>query len=191
MAASSDSKNERNFLQLHRLVLDSTRVLRAKFDSFVPSGTTLQAWLQTKDLSKTKLNKEQIASIMSQTTSEKFDITALTSLLRSFCYKANDPLWFEKNNNNLSPSQTGAIADIVRIRNQRNEVCMKHSMSKIHCTSPTKRGIYKRVYHSMCKWGPVLQFKLASEMAAWFCRSRQKHQVKPNFIFILTIEKVA
>jgi len=154
MAASSESKNERNFLQLHRLVLDSTRVLRAKFDSFVPSGTTLKAWLRTKDLSKTKLNTEQIKSIMSQTTSEKFDITVLTSLLRSFCYKANDPLWFEKNNNNLSPSQTGAIADIVRIRNQRNEVCMKHSMSKMHCTSPTKRGIYKRVHHSMCKWGP-------------------------------------
>ena len=123
MAASSEGKNERNFLELLRLVLDSTRVLRAKFDSFVPTGTTLQAWLQTKDLSKTELNKEQIKCIMLQTTSEKFDITVLTSLLRHFCYKA-DPLWYETNNNNLGPSQTGEIADIVRIRNLRNEVCM-------------------------------------------------------------------
>jgi len=137
MAASSDGKNERNFLQLHRLVLDSTRVLRAKFDSFVPKGT-LQAWLPSyKHLKNAQLTDKQISHIRKQTISEEFDITVLTSLLRNFCYKADlkHPLWNETNNNNIGPSQKGEIADIVRIRNLRNEVCMTctHLMSYKHC----------------------------------------------------------
>jgi len=66
-----------------------------------------------------------------------FEISVLTSLLRHFCYKADlkHPLWDETDNNNVVPSLTGEIADIVRIRNLRNEVCMtcKHLMSCIHC----------------------------------------------------------
>jgi len=138
MAASSDGKNEKNFLQLHRLVLDSTRVLRAKFDSFVPSGTTLQAWLPSdKDLKKAKLSDKQIRHIKQHKKSEMFDISVLTSLLRHFCYKAGlkHPLWDETDNNKIVPSLTGEIADIVRIRNLRNEVCMtcKHLILDIHC----------------------------------------------------------
>jgi len=138
MAASSEGKNERNFLELHRLVLDSTRVLRAKFDSFVPSGKTLQAWLPSdKDLKKAKLTDKQIGHIKQHNKSEMFDISVLTSLLRNFCYKADlkHPLWDENDNNKIAPSLTGEIADIVRIRNLRNEVCMicKHLMSDIHC----------------------------------------------------------
>jgi len=140
MAASSENKNERNFLQLHRLVLDSTRVLRAKFDSFVPTGTTLQAWLPSdKDLKKAKLTDKQIRHIKHHKKSEMFDISVLTSLLRHFCYKADlkHPLWDETDNNNVVPSLTGEIADIVRIRNLRNEVCFicKHLMLEnfIHC----------------------------------------------------------
>jgi len=138
MEASSDGKNERNFLQLHRLVLDSTRVLRAKFDSFVPSGTTLQAWLPSdKDLKRAKLTDKQIRHIKQHKKSEMFDISVLTSLLRHFCYKADlkHPLWDETDNKKVVPSLTGEIADIVRIRNLRNEVCItcKHLMSFIRC----------------------------------------------------------
>jgi len=138
MAASSEGKNERNFLELHRLVLDSTRILRAKFDSFVPSGTTLQAWLPSdKDLKKAKLTEKQIGYIKQHNKSEMFDISVLTSLLRNICYKADlkHPLWDENDNNKIASSLTGEIADIVRIRNLRNEVCMicKHLMSDIHC----------------------------------------------------------
>ena len=127
MAASSEGKNERNFLQLHKLVLDSTRVLRAKFDSFIPSGTTLQAWLPSdKNLKKAKLSEKQIRYIKQHNNSEMFDITVLTSLLRHFCYKADlkHPLWDETDNNKIVQSLTGEIADIVRIRNLRNEVCI-------------------------------------------------------------------
>ena len=137
MAASSDGKNEKNFLQLHRLVLDSTRVLRAKFDSFVPTGTTLQAWLPSdKDLKKAKLSDKQIRHIKQHNKSEMFDISVLTSLLRHFCYKADlkHPLWDETDNNKIVQSETGEIADIVRIRNLRNEVCIicKHLMLDIY-----------------------------------------------------------
>jgi len=142
MAESSDGKNERNFLQLHRLVLDSTRVLRAKFDSFVPPGT-IQTWLpRDKDLKRAMLKDKQIHHIKQHHTSERFDISVLTSLLRNFCYKADlkHPLWDETNNNNIFPSLTGEIADIVRIRNLRNEVCMfvrvsRSSIILIHQTN--------------------------------------------------------
>jgi len=126
MAASSESKNERNFLQLYRLVLDSTRVLRAKFDSIVrKSGKTLQAWLPSdRDLSKkAKLSKKQIKLIRNDYDSKMFDIIVLTSLLRNFCNYIADPVWDVTDNNKLV-SETGEIADIVRILNLRNEVCI-------------------------------------------------------------------
>ena len=126
MAASSEEKNERNFLQLHRLVLDSTRVLRAKFDSFVPPGT-IKTWLpRDKDLKRAKLTDKQISHIKRHPVSEEFDISMLTSLLRNFCYKADlkHPLWDETDNRKIVPSLTMEIADIVRIRNLRNDVCM-------------------------------------------------------------------
>jgi len=34
------------------------------------------------------------------------------------------PIWDETDNNKIKPSLTEEIADIVRIRNLRNEVCM-------------------------------------------------------------------
>jgi len=125
-AASYEGNNEMNFLQLHRLVLYSTRVLRAKFDSFVLSGT-IKTWLPSdKDLKKARLSEKQIRHIKQHQTSEMYDITLLTSLLRHFCYKADSmhPIWDETDNNKIKPSLTEEIADIVRIRNLRNEVCM-------------------------------------------------------------------
>ena len=128
MAASSDGnnecdgKNERNFLQLHRLVLSSTRVLRAKFDSY-----TFQKWPPSdKDLKKAKLSEKQIRHMKQHQKSENYDISLLISLLRHFCYKADlkHPLWDETDNKKILPSLTQEIADIVRIRNLRNEVCL-------------------------------------------------------------------
>ena len=126
MEASWDGKNKRNFLQLHRLVLASTRVLRAKFDSFLPPGTTLQQWLQergqAKGLKKADLSLAQLSLMKRSPNSEQFDMTLLISLLRHVCYKAdrNNPLWNEQDNKKLSDKND--IADIVRIRNLRNKV---------------------------------------------------------------------
>ena len=167
----------------------STRVLRAKFDSFVSPCTTLQAWLPSdKDLKKAKLSGIQIQHIRTHYKSEMLDITVLLSLLRNFCYKADlhNRLWDEKDNNKLV-SKTGEIADIVRIRNLRNEVCMKHFMSKIHCLCTTKRGIFQRVHHSICKWGPVVQImplgsKLTPSRGSQFYIDLYKKKFKRHFL---------
>ena len=133
MEAFSDGKNERNFLQLHRLVLASTRVLRAKLDSFVPPGTTLQQWLQVPSqaecLKKANLSPAQLSLIKRSPNSEQFDITVLISLLRHVCYTSkadmNNPLWDEQDNKKIADESE--IADIARIRNLRNEVSMYNS----------------------------------------------------------------
>jgi len=122
----TDEKYERNFLQLHRLLLKSTRVLKAKFDSFVPH-TQLKSWLPNdRDLKKAKLTDYQIRLMKRNPDSKEFDISLLISLLRNFCYtrETNNPLWKEENNRNILPSMTCDIASLVRIRNLRNKVCL-------------------------------------------------------------------
>jgi len=124
MATVMEEQNERNFLLLHRLLLYSTRVLLAKFESLLPQGTTLQTWQpKSKDLKDAKLSNTQISNIKQHLTA-KFDIGLLISLLRNFSYKSDskNPLWNETDNNNIR--NTGDIADIVRIRNLRNMVCV-------------------------------------------------------------------
>ena len=124
MATQMDGHKERNFLLLHRLVLDSTRVLRAKFDSFVPPST-FKTWLpRDKDLKRAKLSEAQIRHMKQNPDSGKFDISLLISLLRHFCYKSDlqHKLWSETDNNKILPYLTGDIANIVRIRNLRNKV---------------------------------------------------------------------
>jgi len=126
MAAQLGDQNEKSFLLLHRLVLESTRVLRAKFDSFVPANT-FQTWLpRDKDLKRAKLSEAQIRLMKQNPDSSKFDISLLISLLRHFCYKSDlqHPLWNETDNNKILPSMTGDIDNIVRIRNLRNKVCV-------------------------------------------------------------------
>jgi len=121
-ATVMEEHNERNFLLLHRLLLYSTRVLLAKFESLLPQGTTLQTWQpKGKALKETKLSNTQISNIKQRRT-EKFDIGLLISLLRNFSYKSDskNPLWNETDNSNIQNS--GDIADIVRIRNLRNMV---------------------------------------------------------------------
>jgi len=119
-----EDQNERNFLLLHRLLLYSTRVLLAKFESLLPQGTTLQTWQpKGKALKETQLSNTQISNIKQRRT-EKFDIGLLISLLRNFSYKldSKNPLWNETDNSKIQNS--GDIADIVRIRNLRNMVCV-------------------------------------------------------------------
>jgi len=125
MATHIEGQNEKNFLLLYRLVVDSTRVLRAKFDSFIPPGTALGTWLPSdKDLKKAKLSEKQIRLMKKYSSSEKFDVSMLISLLRHFCLKAskNHPLWDETDNSKIPPSMCDDIANIVRIRNLRNQV---------------------------------------------------------------------
>jgi len=124
MTTVMEEQNERNFLLLHRLLLYSTRVLLAKFESLLPQGTTLQTWQpKGKGLKEAKLSNTQISNIKQRRT-ENFDIGLLISLLRNFSYKSdiNNPLWNVTDNNKIQNS--GDIADIVRIRNLRNMVCV-------------------------------------------------------------------
>ena len=124
MAPSSDGELEELYLRLHRLVLFSTRVLRAKFDTFYPPEQ-LKKWSPSdKDLKKAKLSDSQ-NRLIKYSDSSKFDISLLISLLRHFCY-TNDkmhPLWDDVNNDKIVPSLQCEIAQIVRIRNLRNKVC--------------------------------------------------------------------
>ena len=125
MAPSSDGELEEFYLLLHRLVLFSTKVLRAKFDHLFPPDQ-LQKWSpKDKDLKKAKLSDKQTRHINSNRDSSKFDISLLISLLRHFCY-TNDkmhPLWDDDDNDKIVPSLQCEIAQIVRIRNLRNKVC--------------------------------------------------------------------
>jgi len=130
MATVMEDQNERNFLLLHRLLLYSTRVLLAKFESLLPQGTTLQTWQpKGKDLTAAKLSNTQISNIKQRRT-EKFDIGLLISLLRNFSYKSDskNPLWNVTDNHKIQ--NTGDIADIVRIRNLRNMVCVEYCTYK-------------------------------------------------------------
>jgi len=186
MAASSVDKNERNFLQLHRLVLASTRVLRAKFDSFVPPGKTLQQWLKEPDqaigLKKAEISKAQLSLIKRSPNTEQFDITLLISLLRHVCYTSktdkNNPLWDEQDNKKISDEND--VADIVRIRNLRNKV----STCFIY---------YLRVSHTTC-WVNItvlLFFEILYYRTYWFkfdrsenfMRSIMKHVELPPCVF--------
>jgi len=124
MEAQLDDRNERNFLLLHRLIMESTRVLKAMFDSYV-SPSNFKTWLPSdKILRKAKLSEAQIRHLKQNPDSSKFDISLLISLLRHFCYKSDlhHPIWDETDNNKIFPSLTGDIANIVRIRNLRNKV---------------------------------------------------------------------
>jgi len=126
MAASSDRQMEERFLRLHSLVLYSTQVLRAKFDTLFPPDQ-LKKWSPSdKDLKKAKLSNYQIRHIKLNRDSSTFDISLLVSLLRNFCYKNNKthPLWDELDNDKIVPSLQCEIAQIVRIRNLRNMVCV-------------------------------------------------------------------
>jgi len=124
MASFSDGQLEDHFLRLHRLILFSTRVLRAKFDHLFPPDQ-LKKWSpKDKDLKKAKLSDSQIRLIKSCRDSSKFDISLLISLLRHFCYKNDQmhPLWNELDNDKIVPSLQCEVAQIVRIRNLRNKV---------------------------------------------------------------------
>ena len=120
-----EGHNERNYLLLHRLLLYSTRVLLAKFEkSLIDQGTTLQTWQPAgRDLKEAKLSNIQISNIK-QRRADNFDIGLLIYLLRNFGFKSDKSnlLWNETDNNKIQ--NTGDIADIVRIRNLRNMVCV-------------------------------------------------------------------
>lgn len=74
----------------------------------------LRAWLNTKSR-QSQLRKNP--------TSDDFDISRLAELIKEFCrFKKKSNWWKEKENNNIPESVTDAVADVVRIRNMRNQM---------------------------------------------------------------------
>jgi len=126
MASAAETQNQQNFVRLHLLLLESTRVVRAKFDSFVPPGQ-IKTWLpKEKELKKANIKDYQIKHMKKNMNSQQYDLSLLIALLRHFCF-TNDikhPLWNEQDNLKILPSMQCDIAHIVRIRNLRNEVCI-------------------------------------------------------------------
>jgi len=110
--------------------IDSFWTLHASWEpslthSYLQERTALGTWLPSdKDLKKAKLSEKQIRLMKKYSSSEKFDVSMLISLLRHFCLKAskNHPLWDETDNSKIPPSLCDDIANIVRIRNLRNQV---------------------------------------------------------------------
>ena len=126
MASAIETQKQQNFLRLHLLLLKiTTRVVRAKFDSFVPPGQ-IKIWLpKEKDLKKANIKDYQIKHLKKNLNSQQFDLSLLIALLQHFHYKNTKPsLWNEHDNTKILPIMQCDIAQIVRIRNLRNEVCI-------------------------------------------------------------------
>lgn len=124
MAGLTGSQNEQYFVRLYLLMVESTKVLNAKFDSFIPPAD-IRTNVRHKELTALKFSQHEIKSIMGNNMDlSECDISILASLLRNFCYKPQkkDPLWSDTDNTNIMPYQQCDISQIVRIRNLRNTV---------------------------------------------------------------------
>ena len=137
--ASSNSKRT-NGARLIRLIYDEgTATVRKYFDSKVPPAnltaelTNHQAKL--KHLHAKKVIKDEQMNLlfppagMAPTTSEKYDITLLFVLIRTICGVTppastgwNEPL----------SSDTSEVADLIRIKNYRNEIFHRKSTEVDH-----------------------------------------------------------
>jgi hypothetical protein len=128
-----DKQKEQNYVRLNLMVVKlSTLVLKAKFDLTVPPGPQLHQEINksTKKInngrSKKLISQKQYDLLFPKTcppSSEKFDITLLVYLLKHICgLDGKCKWWAEKDNKNIPETEVGEIADIVRIRNVRNEV---------------------------------------------------------------------
>lgn len=128
MASFTSTKETTNYARLCRLLVDvGTQVLRETFDRKHPPGN-LHTVLTTAPVNGTLtslkkkgvINPTQLGILMSPTVSSKdFDITLLVALLRNICgVSASAAVWKSP----PSSTDTTETADIVRIRNHRNEV---------------------------------------------------------------------
>ena len=139
--ASSNSKKT-NGARLIRLIFDEgTATLRKYFDSKVPPAT-LTAVLTThkatlNDLhTKAKVIKDKQMNLlfpptgMPPTTSRNYDITLLFVLIRNIC-GVTPPASTGWNTEPLS-SDTSEVADLIRIKNYRNEIFHRKSTEVDH-----------------------------------------------------------
>jgi hypothetical protein len=128
-----DKQKEQNYVRLNLVVVKlSTRVLKARFDLTVSPGPQLHQEINkfTKKInngrSKKLISQKQYDLLFPKSgppSSEKFDITLLVYLLKHICgLDGKCKWWAEKDNKNIPETEVGEIADIVRIRNVRNEV---------------------------------------------------------------------
>lgn len=137
-----DKKKEQNYVRLNLMIVKlSTLVLKARFDHFIPPGPKLHQELNNSmktikyGRSKNYITQKQYDLLFPQTAppnSDKFDITLLVYLLKHICGLDQKCKWWkEKDNNNIPETEVGEIADIVRIRNVRNEVHYFHNVMNI------------------------------------------------------------
>ena len=86
MAGLTGSQNEQYFVRLYLLMLESTKVLKAKFDSFIPPAD-IRTNVRHKELIALKFSQHEIKSIMGNNMDlSECDISILASLLRNFFY---------------------------------------------------------------------------------------------------------
>ncbi|XP_045157015.2 coiled-coil domain-containing protein 1-like [Mercenaria mercenaria] len=127
-----DKENEQNYIRLNLLVVKlSSFVLKARFDHTVPPAQLhhqLNKFIGTINYGKNKkiINQKQYDLLFPQNappTSDKFDITLLVYLLKHICgLDGKCKWWKEKDNSKIPDTVVEEIADIVRIRNIRNEI---------------------------------------------------------------------
>jgi hypothetical protein len=123
-------KKEAYYLRMHFLIeKEVTALLRARFDLAVPPHqlhAKIKKYMNTLNYAKNKnlLNKTQWDLLFPQyhpPSSGTFDVSLLAYLLRNIC-KLNSNWWNETDNNKIPDSEVTIEADIVRLRNLRNNV---------------------------------------------------------------------
>ncbi|XP_060591245.1 uncharacterized protein LOC132746185 [Ruditapes philippinarum] len=125
-------KKEAYYLRMHLLIVnEATALLRTRFDLAVPSNQlhrTLQNSMKTLLYAKDKyLNKTQWDFLFPKNkppSSDTFDVTLLVYLLRNIC-RLKSKWWVESDNSKIPDIVVTMDADIVRLRNLRNDLLHK------------------------------------------------------------------
>ncbi|WAR20881.1 ANK1-like protein [Mya arenaria] len=126
------TQNEQYYLRLHLLLMKAGDVFRSKFDSIItPNNLFHELRNHKREIDKLKkdgiLSNAQYNLLNPNPDSRRFDVSLLIVLLRNICnLQPNNPIWKEKDNSNITDTMHPVIANIVRIRNLRNEMQHKH-----------------------------------------------------------------
>ncbi|XP_053376440.1 uncharacterized protein LOC123533907 [Mercenaria mercenaria] len=132
-------KKEAYYLRLHLLIVkEGTAILKARFDHSVPPQqlhVKLQQCMKTFNYAKKNnlLSKTQISNLFPQyhpPSSDTFDVSLLVYLLRNICGLQSKSKWWSENDNSKIPDKmVDEEADIVRLRNMRNQMQHKQVAS--------------------------------------------------------------
>ncbi|WAR03953.1 hypothetical protein MAR_010511 [Mya arenaria] len=121
------TENEQYYLRLHLLIIKAGEVLRAKFDSIVNPNNLLNE-LRNHKCVINKLQKDGVISrdqyrlLNPNPDSQRFDVGLLIVLLKNICnLQPNNPIWKENDSSKITNTVPPIIANIVPIRNLRNE----------------------------------------------------------------------